>query len=460
MLVRSTVRMANLPSFLLAALLALPAVSTLGQTKPHVIILISDDMGWNDVGYHGSRIQTPNIDRLAAEGLRLNRFYVHPICSPTRAALFTGRSPARFGITGPLGGGRGVPTEEHFMSQSFKAAGYQTFAIGKWHLGVADEYSARERGFDHFYGARDGVVDYYDHTFKGKPDWERNGKPIQEEGYTTDLFGAEAVRLIERRDRSKPVFLYLAFNAPHGPVKAPADVIQKYSREGRDKRNVYFAAVDVLDRAIGNILDAVEREGMKDNTLVLFFCDNGPRLSSDPGKGGLALRGGKGDLLEGGVRVPAVLRWPTVIPAGSRSEQMIGVMDLLPTLADAVGIPHGSRRSLDGFNVWPAIRDGRIGRRNPLIIAGQRGEFAVLEDPLKLIVGSEGTQLYDVRADPTESQNLAAARSSDVVRLQSVLNPLPQVARSDRRGKFFSSNKGDKKQRKGDRKRRRPQPNP
>ena len=165
--------MADIRSSYLAVTMALLTFSSHAETRPNVIILISDDMGWNDVGYHGSRIQTPNLDRLAIEGMRLNRFYVHPICSPTRAAMFTGRSPARFNITGPLGGGRGVPTDEHFMSQSFKAAGYQTFAIGKWHLGVADEYSARERGFDHFYGARDGVVDYYDHTFKGKRDWER-----------------------------------------------------------------------------------------------------------------------------------------------------------------------------------------------------------------------------------------------------------------------------------------------
>lgn len=446
-------------ALLLVLFAALPAAIAAGQkARANVIILISDDMGWNDVGYHGSKIRTPNIDRLAAEGMRLNRFYVHPICSPTRAAMMTGRSPARFGVTGPLGGDRGVPTDEHFMSQAFQAAGYQTWAIGKWHLGIADQYSARARGFDHFYGARDGVVDYYEHTFKGKRDWERNGEPIQEEGYTTDLFGAEAVRLIEQRDRSKPVFLYLAFNAPHGPVKAPDAVVRKYSQGSRDRRSVYYAAVDVLDTAIGNILSALDREGMKDNTLVMFFCDNGPRTTGDPGKGGLALRGGKGDLLEGGVRVPAVLRWPKVIPAGSKSEQMIAVMDLLPTLSDAVGIPHGSRKTFDGFNIWPAIRDNKMIPRNPLIVAGQRGEFAVWQDPLKLIVSSEGTQLYDVRIDPTESRNLAVARAADVTRLQSALEPLKTSAGSDRRGKVFNRQKGGKKQRKGDKNRRRPRP--
>lgn len=260
--------------------------------------------------------------------------------------------------------------------------------------------------------------------------------------------------MIEQRDRSKPVFLYLAFNFPHGPVKAPEDVIQKYSQGGRDRRNVYYAAVDVLDRAVGNILDAVDREGMKDNTLILFFCDNGPRQSSDPGKGGLTLRGGKGDLLEGGVRVPAVLRWPHVIPAGSQSEQMIGVMDLLPTLSDAVGIPHGGKKAFDGFNVWPAIRDNRLVERNPLIIAGQRGEFAVLQHPLKLIVGPQGTQLYDVLMDPTESRNLAASRPADVARLQTAVEPLQRFARSGRPVKFFDRQKGEKKKRKGDRQRR------
>ena len=189
-------------------------------------MFVSDDMGWNEVGYHGSKIATPHIDGLAKEGVQLDRFYVHPICSPTRTALMTGRSPARFGITGPIGRGV-VPLDEHFLPQTFQKAGYQTFMVGKWHLGErSDDHAPNARGFDHFYGCLGGVIDYYTHRRGRGLDWQRNGKPVIEEGYSTDLFAAEAIRLLKNRDQKKSVFLYLPFNAPHQPAQAPDVLIQ------------------------------------------------------------------------------------------------------------------------------------------------------------------------------------------------------------------------------------------
>ncbi len=429
-------------SLLLALASLLTADLAQASSQPNVVIIVSDDMGWNDVGYHGSKIQTSNIDRLAAEGMKLERFYVHPVCSPTRTAMMTGRSPARFGITNPLGGDRGVPLDEHFMSSAFQAAGYQTFAVGKWHLGaVGGEYLPLKRGFDHFYGFRNGFIDYYAHTFEGELDWQRDGVPLKEDGYSTDLLAAEAIRVIQKRDRVKPLFLYLPFNAPHDPVQAPEALIEKYrSLGGRDRSNIYAAAIDAMDQSIGRVLAALEKEGMTKNTLVLFFCDNGAKsVSAVQGEGGLALRGGKGSLLEGGVRVPAVLRWPDVIPPGSRCEQMISALDLLPTLTAAVGIPHGSEKPLDGINVWPAIRANKVTPRSPLVIAGSRGQFAVLDDPLKLMIGADGAELYHVRNDPTESHNLADAQAADVARLktaaESIMTAAPRGAGKAKAGK-------------------------
>ena len=411
--------------------LCLPAVSAQASDRPHVVIFVSDDMGWNDVGYHGGNIHTPNIDRLAKEGMQLDRFYVHPICSPTRTAMMTGRSPARFGITSPLGGDRAVPTDEHFMPESFQNAGYQTFMVGKWHLGaVGDEFSPQSRGFDHFYGFRGGAIDYYTHTAQGQLDWQRNGKPLEESGYSTDLFAAEVVRLIERRERSKPVFLYVAFNAPHGPTQAPDELIRKYAYSSRrGKMGSYAAAVDSMDQAIGKILDALRRERMTENTLAMFFCDNGGKGSKggreqSVNSNGLNLRGGKGELLEGGIRVPAVIRWPGVIRSGTRCQQMISALDLLPTLTAAAAIPTGTSKPLDGLDMWPAISSGEQLPRRPIIIAGQRGSFAAIDDSLKLIRDAGGVQLYDVRRDPIETNNLAGQRPEDVARLEAAFSSL------------------------------------
>ena len=401
-------------------------------SQPHVIIFVSDDMSWNDVGYHGSHIQTTNIDRLAREGMQLDRFYVHPICSPTRTAMMTGRSPARFGITGPLGGSAGVPTDERFLSEAFQDAGYQTFMVGKWHLGaVGDAYSPQARGFDHFYGFRGGVIDYYTHVGGRQLDWQRNGKVLDEPGYSTDLFAAEAVKLINQRETSKPVFLYVPFNAPHGPVQAPSDIVQRYAANGGSRRdNSYAAAIESMDQAIGKILSAVEQHGMTENSLVLFFCENGGKEAYDKSKGGLALRGGKGELLEGGIRVPAVIRWPDNIPSGSKCEQIISDLDLLPSLTSAAGISLNSEKPLDGTDMWPAIRFGKTVSRSPVLIAGQRGEFAVIEDTLKLIRRTDGDLLYDIRQDPTESNDLAAARQIDVARMKAVLDPFAKLTPS------------------------------
>jgi arylsulfatase A-like enzyme len=392
-----------------------PAQSTATSPKPNIILLVSDDMGWNEVGYHGSKIATPHIDRLVKDGMQLDRFYVHPVCSPTRAALMTGRSPARFGITSALTRGTGVPLAEHFMPQTFQKAGYQTFLVGKWHLGATGpEYKPNARGFDHFFGFHGGGIGYYARGGLRARGWYRNVQPAIVEGYSTDLLAAEAIRLIKKRDPNRPIYLNLSFNAPHPIAQAPEALITKYAKLGfAGRMTAHAAAIDAMDSAIGRVLAVLEAEGMVRNTLVMFFCDNGSGgggrslrgISPKGGAGQLALRGGKGSLLEGGIRVPAVLRWPGVIPAGATSVQLISDLDLFPTLTAAMGIPPKNPKPFDGINLWTGLRENKIVQRRPVVVAGQ-GEFALLRDRWKLIWSPQQISLYDVIKDPTESRDV------------------------------------------------------
>jgi arylsulfatase A-like enzyme len=406
-------------------------------------MFVSDDMGWNEVGYHGSKIATPHIDGLAKEGVQLDRFYVHPICSPTRTALMTGRSPARFGITGSIGRGV-VPLDEHFMPQTFQKAGYQTFMVGKWHLGErSDDYAPNARGFDHFFGFHGGGINYYTTDGSRARGWFRNGQSVAPQGYSTDLLAAEAIKLLKNRNKKKPVFLYLPFNAPHQPAQASERLLEKYRKLGFFGRRVGQAgAIEAMDAAIGRVLATIEAEGISKETLVMFVCDNGSgggRRGSTALPGQLALRGGKGSVLEGGIRVPAVLRWPGVIRAGTKCNQLISAQDLLPTFAAAAGIKSANRKLLDGVNRWPAIVQNKAMKRPPVIVAGPSGEFAVLHDQWKLTWSQRQVSLYNVKDDPTESKDVildhpeAAAMLADAIAPFSKLN-LSNQEREARQG--------------------------
>ena len=402
------------------------------STPPNVVLFVSDDMGWPDLGYAGGLPETPNIDRLSAEGVQLDRFYAFPICSPTRTALMTGRSPIRFGITNPIAGRDMIPADERFMPTVFRDAGYQTFMAGKWHLGTnGEEFMPQGRGFDHFYGALGGITEYYN-----SPDWprrwQRNGEPVVEDGYSTDLFAKEAIDWIENRDRAKPFFIYLAFNAPHNPCSAPDEIVQKYQQRGFMLHEATrLAAIDALDQAIGRVLATIDEQEMTENTLVMFFCDNGPgaprvRPAELPRRPRFAaimpqeetpvptetssarqLRGGKGSLYEGGVYVPAVIRWPGVIEPSGRCDQLISVLDLLPTLATAVGIPVDSEKPLDGENMWPSIQEGLSVPERELVLASGK-DLAIIRDNWKLVQIGDVSELFNLDIDPMESEDLSA----------------------------------------------------
>jgi arylsulfatase A-like enzyme len=430
--------------FLSLLVFAMPGIAE--SERPNVVVVLADDLGWADVGFHGAPIETPSIDRIASEGLQLDRFYTAPMCTPTRAMLLTGIDPIRFGLAyeqiNPWDNA-GVPRGVHFMPESFAAAGYQTAMVGKWHLGhTAETFHPNRRGFDHYYGHLNTAVDYWTHTRRRGLDWQRNGEGVREEGYATDLQGAEAARLIRERDENRPLFLYVAFNAPHNPMQAPEDLIEKYAslndtsgapgylkaiepipagplrdRFGR-ARQVYAAMVDSMDRAVGEILKALDDEGIAEETIVLFASDNGG--FNIFGGDNAPLRGQKAQSFEGGVRVAAALRWPAKIAAGGVSSQMMTAMDVFPTLAEAVALEPRSTGALDGSSVWGSLASGEAVPRDREFFLGSEvplpGQivYAAYHGPWKLVeidrVGQLPTlrYLFRIDEDPYEERDLSA----------------------------------------------------
>jgi len=418
----------------LVAAVLLPLVGIAAE-RPNIVILLADDLGWADVGYHGSDIETPNIDALAAEGVRLERLYVAPICTPTRAALMTGRDSLRLGVAYfPLmtWSNKAVSPKERFLSQEFQAAGYQTGMVGKWHLGHTLEIQApNARGFDDYFGHLHTEVKYWEHTAPGGGhDLQHNGKSVRREGrYLTDVHGEEAARFIQERDRSRPFFLYVPFLAPHSPMEAPKELVAKYARRTDPLQRVYAAMVDSMDQAVGVILDTLESEGLTESTIVVFLSDNGGPLMA--GAQNRPLRGGKMTTFEGGVRAVGMIRWPGQLAAGHVSEQVVSVMDLYPSLARAAGVALGNQRPLDGRDQWDALSEGTSEpREGDLFFAAESPtrdtyQVAVISGRWKLIQQIDRQQtsmtvknmLFDIEADPSEKSDVSAANPERVADL-------------------------------------------
>ncbi len=404
-------------------------VVSAADTLPNVVLLVSDDQGWGDVGYHGGEMATPNIDKLVKEGMELNRFYTYPICSTTRTSLLTGHISMRHKVFEPFDTHSGDLTLSHvdqLMNQAFKNAGYMTMTAGKWHLGHTHIRDFPiNRGFDHTYGSLEAFPDYWTHNGRGgSKDWARDGKTVFENGYITDLFGNEISRLIRDRDPSKPFFSYVAFTAPHAPLQAPQEYVEKYDHIEDESRRVFCAMVEVLDVAIGNILKAIDDEGIRDNTIVMFFSDNGAGPVGDNGD----FRGRKGQLYEAGTRMPAAIRWPGKIPAGVRSEQPIVVYDLFPTLVDAIGLMTDLRTPFDGESVWDTLRTGKTRPRKTDIVIGTATGYSVHSGDYKLVHSNinknapesgpqELVELFKIYEDPNETTNVANGQPEIVEKL-------------------------------------------
>lgn len=397
------------------------------NARPNIIVFLADDLGFRDVGYQGSEIKTPNIDRLAESGLRFNRFHAFPLCSPTRAGLMTGRHPIRFGLAYSVvrpWSHYGLSPSEQTIANVFHDAGYQTAITGKWHLGHTHvKLLPRSRGFDHFYGHVNGAIDYFSHQRGESMDWQRNGETLRETGYSTDLLATEASRWIRARDRSRPFFLYVPWNAPHSPLQAPDDLLKKYAHITDPRRRSYAAMVDAMDRGIGQVVGTLEQEKIGGDTMILFLSDNGGPRNQGADNG--SLRAGKATVFEGGLRVPAVLHWPGRIKPGS-TEQVATVLDVLPTLAGAAGVSYKAPQPLDGMNLWPSLTAGKIEERGELFFAVQ-GDTGPKQHALRLgewkLVNIGGKELlFHIAADPEEKNDLAAQQPERVGDLRARMN--------------------------------------
>ena len=399
---------------LLACLAFVPDLAA--QTaKPNVVVLIADDLGWNDIGTRNPKIVTPNLVKLAKEGVELQRFYGYPVCSPARAGLLTGVLPRRLGLVNIIMPGQaGITKATPTLPAKLKSAGYATSLIGKWHLGSQNPASAV--GFEHFYGFMGGEVDYLKHTdMRGKPDWQRDGKQIEESGYTTYLFADEASKQIRNRDKAKPFFLQVAFNAPHIDLAAPEDLVAKHKSDG-----LYGAVVEGLDIGIGRILATLDEQGLRDNTLVIFVSDNG---ASRRNGSNAPLRGYKSSVDEGGIRTPAIVRWPKRVPAGVKLDQPIAIIDLFPSIAAALNLPLTAELKLDGVNQWPAIAGGKTLPRPAFLVAS--ADIALFDGDWKLVETNAGQRtLYNLKADVSEAKDLLAAQPELAAKLGAQLDTL------------------------------------
>lgn len=413
------------------------------KAQPNIVYILADDLGWKDVGFNGSDISTPNIDSLAKSGAVFKQLYAQPLCTPTRAALMTGRYPFRYGLqTGviPSGGGYGLATDEVLLPQALKAAGYDTALVGKWHLGHANKaFWPKQRGFDYFYGPLVGEIDHFKHTAHGVVDWYRGNDRVVEAGYDTDLLGADAARLVAAHDPNKPLFLYLSFTAPHTPYQAPQKYIDRYGKITDPSRRIYAAMITDMDDEIGRVVAALRKRRMQDNTLIIFQSDNGGTRSAmfageSAVKGELPpnngpYRDGKGSVYEGGTRVAGLVNWPGHVATGS-VDGMVHVVDMYPTLTGLAGAAPRTK-PLDGVDVWPALSRNAPSPRHEVVYNVEPFRAAVRQDDWKLVsmVLLPGkTELFNLAKDPYENTNLATANPAEVAKLQSRITELSMQA--------------------------------
>jgi len=410
------------------------------DTKPNILVILADDLGYGDIGVHGGRdIPTPNIDALAASGVRCTNGYVSaPICGPSRAGFMTGRYQTRFGFeNNPRVGDEtklGLPADERTLADHLRGAGYATGAVGKWHLGFTSAFLPQVRGFDDFFGFL-GAQHNFLLSEDAKPQFEaaysKNmiycGQELQKlNGYTTDVFTDEAIGFMDRHP-DKPWFLYLAYNAVH----APLEVLKKYgdrvpaSVTDPDRRG-YLSLLIGLDDNVGRVMEHLRQAGLEKNTLVFFFSDNGgagrkPFLSFNTGNNA-PLQGNKGQILEGGIRVPFLVSWPGKLPAGKIYEEPVISLDIAVTAADVAGIP--AQSNLDGVNLLPFLEGKKSGSPHDFLCwrlgpqkAIRRGNWK-LEDWRDFVTKTQsGWQLYDLSKDIGETNNLAEKNPEIVAEL-------------------------------------------
>ncbi|MBD3267530.1 sulfatase-like hydrolase/transferase [bacterium] len=423
-----------------------PMAST-SNKKPNIVYIMADDLGYGDVGCYGCRdIQTPNIDRLAGQGVRFTQYYANSAeCTPTRTALMTGRYQQRVGgLECAIGNGHvgryddairlrarnelGLPTSQTTIAKLMKQAGYRTGICGKWHLGYDPKFSPLNHGFDYFFGPLSGGIDYFHHTEpNGMHTLYRNREEVFEEGYITDLITKEARGFIHR-EKENPFFLYVPFSAPHSPYQGPGDKENKRKTDenwNQGSRETFAQMVERMDWGIGQILAELDKHHLTKNTLVIFVSDNGGAKYANNGP----FNRGKGTLYEGGIRVPGIVRWPGTIEPGTVANHVCLTMDLTASLARVIGQTPPQEKPFDGIDILKQIQAGQ--KPNPRLVfwrkrRGDRTWRAAREGDLKYLSRQDGDTLqeylFDLAADPAEENNLLKKRKLDVKRLKNKLH--------------------------------------
>ena len=395
--------------------------------KPNVIFILVDDMGYADLSSFGSKdIRTPNIDRLAKEGVKLTQAYSNgPVCTPTRAAFITGRYQQRVGLEwaiGPGGKEPGLPVEETSIARMLKNNGYATALMGKWHLGYKPEFSPLAHGFDEFFGILSGNVDHYSHKENnGEHDLRDQDKETFVEGFLTDHLARRSVDFV-RRQKEKPFFLYLAFNAVHWPFQRPnrPDMVRTRETWFEGTRADYIEMMQSVDAAVGQVLDTLDQQGLAKDTLVIFSSDNGGERLSD----NRPYFNTKGTLWEGGIHVPGLARWPAALPKGKVSNQTAITMDWTATILAAAGVK--PERQLDGINLLPILQSKQPEQERTLCWRIDRAGFrqqAIRSGKWKLVTQptSVGLLLFDLESDPGERHNLFYEQQNKVNELRAKL---------------------------------------
>jgi arylsulfatase A-like enzyme len=429
------------------AVAALPVASVAseqggaGPRQPNVVIVITDDQGYADVGFNGStEIPTPNIDRIAKEGVRFTRAYVtFPVCGPSRAGLLTGRHQSRFGYdrnpngdpTDPRGG---IPRTEEILPEMLKRAGYYSMAVGKWHMGTHPTLRPRARGFDEFYGFIEGghsyrpeEIEFEDISESKKPyDWYRtklvdNGKRVLFDQYLTDELSDRAVDFVRRRaGQQQPFFLYLAYNAPHAPLQATEKYLARFSHIADERRRTYAAMISAVDDGVGRVLAELDARGVADNTIFIFLSDNGGVIDRATGEQPVAdngpLRGGKSQLFEGGIRVPFAIRWPPILEGGRDFTRPISAMDITGTLASQTGVAIRTDKPLDGVDLIPYLKGEKSGDPQPVLFFRKfdQKQAAMVIGDLKYVDTGENRLLFNLRSDESEKNNIAPANAENM----------------------------------------------
>lgn len=391
--------------------------------RPNVIVILTDDQGWGDLSLHGNpNLLTPNIDSLARQGAEVEHFYVCAVCSPTRAEFLTGRYHTRSGVYSTSRGGERFDADERTIADLFQAAGYATAAYGKWHSGMQYPYHPNARGFEDFYGFCSG---HWGNYFS--PMLEHNGRIVEGEGYLVDDLTDHAIRFIEEH-RGDPFFVYLPFNTPHSPMQVPDRDWHKFAekeivpdprpenakRQDLQHTRAALAMCENIDGNVGRLLERLDQLELAEETIVVYFCDNGPNGWRFNG----GLRGRKGSTFEGGVRSPCIVRWPARIPSGTRVKQIGGAIDLMPTLAEMCGVPVSDTKPLDGQSLAVHLTGGGQ-LQDRLIFTAWNRKASVRDQRFRL---HHTGQLFDIAADPGEQHDVAGRHPEQARKLRAALN--------------------------------------